>query len=59
MRTRKWRHLPEASGINGLGVVLVAEVQIVNIEGVAGNTHTFRDLVIVLEPEIVQISPVI
>lgn len=43
-------HLPKAGGVDRLGVVLLAEVQVVHVEGAARNADPLRDLVVLLQP---------
>lgn len=45
-----WTHLSEAGSVDGLSVVLLAEIQVVHVEGTSGNADAFRDLIVLLQP---------
>lgn len=51
-------HLSEARSIDGLGVVLLAEVQVVHVEGAARNADPFRNLIVLLQPGEMNTRPV-
>lgn len=43
-------YLPEAGCVDGLGVVGLAVVQVVAVEGASGDTYRLRYLVVLLQP---------
>lgn len=43
-------HLPEAGRVDRLGVVPLAEVQVVHVQGTSRNADPLRDLVVLLQP---------
>lgn len=51
-------HLPKAGSIDRLGVVLLAEVQVVHVEGAAGNADPLCNLIVLLQPGEIHQCPV-
>ena len=48
--TRIHAYLSEAGGVDGLTVVVVTEVEIVDVEGAPRDTHAFSHLVVLTQP---------
>lgn len=45
-----WTHLSKAGSIDGLGVILLTEVQVMHVEGTARDADPFCNLIVLLQP---------
>jgi hypothetical protein len=46
----RWTHLPKAGGVDGLGVILLTEIQVMHVESTARNADAFCNLIVLLQP---------